>query len=166
MLGTRKMFPFHDVITNSKRHGVLNHRQIDCLFNSVKASIKENTEALHFYGSFVRVIHRSPVDSPRKASNAESVSMPWRHHGNSVAFRMMILIFLCQKLTFFHHALVCPWSHYFATLGHRWLDSSNSIWLNRYLRYPSWRRKPLMKCDELMLLIAILNTGGHITTDV
>ena len=45
----------------------------------VQAQIKENIKALRHRPS-VREIHRWPVNSPQRASNAEIVSIWWRHY--------------------------------------------------------------------------------------
>ena len=68
-------------VTSPEDHGVSHNRQLDSSFHSLfMLTTKEGLTALH-YGSFVRGIHRWPVDSPHKGtSNAESVSMSWLHH--------------------------------------------------------------------------------------
>ena len=56
-------------LTSHERHGVLNQRQLDCLFN-----IKENPRAPH-HRPFVNGIHQWPTNQfpSQKASSAESV---------------------------------------------------------------------------------------------
>ena len=56
-------------VTSRERHGVPNHRKLDCLFNSLFRLITK-TSKFHItdplWWPFVRGIHRSPVDSPHK----------------------------------------------------------------------------------------------------
>ena len=66
-------------VTSHERHGVSNHRQLDCLFNSLYGpTANTNTKALH-YTLRCEGNHRWPTDSPKMAGNSESVSMSWRH---------------------------------------------------------------------------------------
>ena len=62
-------------VTSRERHGLSDHRQLDCLFNTFKLTtnisrhvyIYENNKAPHYW-PFVKGIHRWPVDSPHKGS--------------------------------------------------------------------------------------------------
>ena len=47
--------------------------------------------------AFVRGIHRGPVNSPQMASNAESVSIWWRHHEQKTQ-QNCVHILSCQGL--------------------------------------------------------------------
>ena len=51
-------------MTSHKRHGVLNHRQLVCLFNSWCKHATRKTSKLCIPGPVVRGYHRSPVYSP------------------------------------------------------------------------------------------------------
>ena len=76
---------------NIKPYGVSNHWQTQ-LF--VHANNKETIKGL-YYWPFVRGIHRSPVDSPsQRASNVESISIPWHHHEWLFICCLMCLIVL------------------------------------------------------------------------
>ena len=57
--------------------------QYDCLFNISLGLSSKQENAKVLIKPFVKIISQSPLDSPHKASvngNAESFSMPWRHH--------------------------------------------------------------------------------------
>ena len=47
--------------------------------------------------AFVRGFHRWPVNSPHKGSNAENVSISWRHHVDKLQLWFHLLIFLFIK---------------------------------------------------------------------
>ena len=87
------------IMTSHKRHSVSNLWQLEWLFNSQfrLTTTKQKRESTgHLWVSnaqsankrnkikapriFVRGIHCWPVDSPTRASNAENVSIRWRHH--------------------------------------------------------------------------------------
>ena len=64
---------------HSGRDGVSNHRRLDGLLKHlVKRRSKWHQSPVSL--ALVRGIHRS-VNSPKRASNAENVSIWWRHHG-------------------------------------------------------------------------------------
>ena len=60
--------------------GVSNHQPHDCLLNRLlSADLRKHESSPPL--AFVQVIHRGPVNYPHKrASNAENVSIWWRHH--------------------------------------------------------------------------------------
>ena len=65
---------------HNERDGVSIHQARDCLLNCLfKAQIKETSKPASL--DFVRGIHRSTGEFPaQRASNAENVSILWRHH--------------------------------------------------------------------------------------
>ena len=65
---------------HNERHGVSNHRVLDCLLDRLFRRRSKNTSKLHVTGLCEG---NSPVTGEfpaQKASNAESVSIWWRHH--------------------------------------------------------------------------------------
>ena len=69
------------------RDGVSDHQPYDCSLNCIfKEQIKENSQSAASQAS-VREIHRWPVNSLTKTSNAKNVSIWWRHHVNGKYFR-------------------------------------------------------------------------------
>ena len=68
---------------HKERDGVSNHRHLNCLFNRLFRCRSKKISKLCFS---VGGIHRWPVNFPaQKASNAENVSVWWRHHvGNDI----------------------------------------------------------------------------------
>ena len=61
------------------RDGVSNHLPPDCLLTVYSAADQRKHQSSASL-SFVRGIHRSPVIPVQMASNAENVSIWWRHH--------------------------------------------------------------------------------------
>ena len=53
-------------MTTHERHGVSNHRQIDCLFKSLFNLYAQGINKAPPYWPFVKGIYRSPVDFPHK----------------------------------------------------------------------------------------------------
>ena len=65
---------------HNEHDGASNHQPHDCLLNRLFRRRSKKTSKLRVTG-FVRGIHRWPVNSPAQgASNAENVSIWWRHH--------------------------------------------------------------------------------------
>ena len=62
-----------------ERHVVSNYRSFDYLFNSLCEPIPTKHHNPHYW-SFVTGIHRWPVHSLQRTSNAEKASIWWRHH--------------------------------------------------------------------------------------
>ena len=56
---------YYITVSSNDRHGVANHRSIECLFNSLFRLTTKKHQSSH-YCPFVRGIHRWPVDSPHK----------------------------------------------------------------------------------------------------
>ena len=80
-------------MTSHERHVVSNYRSSDCLFNSLSGPTSKKHQSLHYW-PFVRGIHRWPVNSSHKwPSNAEKVSIWWRHH----AYRLCSIPTICHK---------------------------------------------------------------------
>ena len=76
-------WPESVMITLHWRHnepdGVSNHQPRDCLLNCLFRCRRKHQSSASL--AFVRRIHRGPVDSPhKKASNAENISIWWRHN--------------------------------------------------------------------------------------
>ena len=66
---------------HNERDGVSNHRRLDCLFNCFFRHRSQKTSKLRVLG---RCEENSPVTGEfyaQKASNAEMVSIGWRHYG-------------------------------------------------------------------------------------
>ena len=66
-------------MTSYERHGVSNHRHVDCLSNHF-LRLHQRKHQSPCYCPFVRGIHRSPVDSPYKGAVTATLSIWWRHH--------------------------------------------------------------------------------------
>ena len=77
-------------LRHNGRDGVLNHRRRYCLLNRLfRHRSKKYQSAVSL--AIVRGIHRWPVDI-KKASNAENVSIWWRHHElNSICVRRSVI---------------------------------------------------------------------------
>ena len=90
-------------MTSQDRHCVSDHWQRECMFKittinkkylcyhqPVEADIKGNIGG-PYYWPFVRKIDRWLVDPSKRGSDAESISMSWRHHGHSRACQPPII---------------------------------------------------------------------------
>ena len=77
----------HNVITmmSHEHHGISNHCQLDCLFNSLLMCTTNKTWKHSYHWPFVRGIHWWPVDSPHKGP-VMCRALSWRHHGSSALF--------------------------------------------------------------------------------
>ena len=64
----------HITVMSHERRGVSNHRRIECLFNSLFRLVTKKNQSPRYW-PFVSGIHRW-----QRASNAEYISMSWRHH--------------------------------------------------------------------------------------
>ena len=87
------------------RDGVSNHQLHDCLFNHIlKVLIKENIKAPRSW----LCAENSPVTGEfpaQRASNAENVSIWWRHHVHKIAY--CVLFHLQHRLSFIFST--CRW---------------------------------------------------------
>ena len=80
-------------------HGISDHRQFDCLFNSLFGLYRQNIKALHYW-AFVMVIHWSPVDSHHKGPVIrKAFYISYHHH---------VKWFTCCWLPPHVHHLICP----------------------------------------------------------
>ena len=89
----------HSTAMLHEQHGVSNQRQLE--FCSTAYLCQQNWKMKAPYGSFVKVSHRAPKDSPHKgASNSETVSMSGRLM-NSMMLRHSIKMLYspCQVCT-------------------------------------------------------------------
>ena len=91
----------HDVVSN--------HQPDDCLFNRLFMHRSKKTSKLRVTGPCAR---NSPVAGEfpaQRASNAENVSIWWRHHDQR------IIKILHQQFPYWLMAVMCGW------FGHHWL---------------------------------------------
>ena len=64
----------------NERHGISNHQPLDCLLNaSFRCRFKENIKAPHHW-PLCREFTGDLWFPAQRASNAENVSISWRHH--------------------------------------------------------------------------------------
>ena len=79
---------------HNERDGVANPRRLNCvLTRGVYQRKHESSVSL----AFVRGIHRWSVDFPRKTSDAENVSIWWRHHAYLISRRSRSFVFVLKQ---------------------------------------------------------------------
>ena len=76
-------FPWHIHYNDVIMGGVSNHRRLDCLLNRLFRRRSKKISKLLVTG-ILRGIHRSPS---QRASNADYVSIWWRHHASDLVYR-------------------------------------------------------------------------------
>ena len=64
---------------HNERNGISNHQRLDCSLNPLFRHRSKNTSK-HCVAGLCEGIHRWPVDSPQRVSNAENASIWWHHH--------------------------------------------------------------------------------------
>ena len=89
---------------HNEHDGVSNHQPHDCLFNRLfKAEIKENIKALRLWPLWGEFTGDRWIPAQR-ASNAENVSIWWRHHGMCV---YVLYVVCCVALLYKCMCLKC-----------------------------------------------------------
>ena len=76
---------------HNERLGVSNHRRLDCLLNRLFKRLSKETSKLHITG----LCEGNPLVIggflSQKASDAETVSIWWRHHGRVIRYQWLLL---------------------------------------------------------------------------
>ena len=88
---------------HNERDGVSNHQPYDCLPNRLFRRRSKETWKLRVTGLCVR---NSPVTGEfpaQRASNAENLSIWWRHNGETVTSTLKPV--LCLLMAWYHHLL-------------------------------------------------------------
>ena len=96
--------------------------------------------------AFVKVIHRWPKNSPQRASNAENVSIWWRHHANG-AVQTWLTVFVLFKFYrclfndtyYFYHTCICSvWWAFYNPSTPQWLHFAMlKFWINYFISWVS-----------------------------
>ena len=87
-----KLYHYNDVIMGAIACQITS---LTIVFSTVYLDIDQRKYQSSASLAFVRGIHRRPVNSPQMASNAENVSIWWRHHDSGEVGRSETHWFLC-----------------------------------------------------------------------
>ena len=145
---------------HNESFGVSNHQPHDCLLSRLfKAQIKEKSKlrVTGFCAGNSQVIDEFPT---QRASNAENVSIWWRHHGHRPIFSSSIykLPSVLQQTIFIQrivHRKVCLWSSWwsFTISVEIWMQLHNSIGRIPFHPTLSGQGHPLFLFDHILLSI-------------
>ena len=112
---------------HTERDGVSNHQAHGCLLNRLFRRRLNKTSMIRFTGLCEENSHRRPVNSPHKSSNAENVSIWWRHHG----YRLYIVSALIKVIAEMDYQTMCycHWRLGAAKIspGHKYMTDSLHI---------------------------------------
>ena len=126
-------------VTSHEGHSVLQHRQLDCLFNNFSLATHENSKVQHYW-SFVRRIHRWPVVSPHKRPVIRK-AFPWHDLITCNAYVVLsIHTFLCRFRSEFVNSEVY-FTLWWSLWPHLWLDVI--LWALLSWWYWSWSATPV-----------------------
>ena len=79
---------YNNTMTSHERHVIWDHQSLDCLFNSLTRPTSKKYQSPHYW-SFVRRIHRWPMNFLHKGPvTRKKASIWWRHHDLSISCNM------------------------------------------------------------------------------
>ena len=80
------------------RDSVSNHQPRDCLLNRLNRRRSKKTSKLRVTGLYAGISSETGEFPAQMASNAENVSVWWRHHGNTFPERVAVPIYIPTKI--------------------------------------------------------------------
>ena len=134
---------------HNKRNSVSNHQCPDCLLNRLFRRRSKNTSKLCVTGLCAG---NSPVTGEfpaQRTSNAENVSIQWRHHANNYHHHI--------HTTAIHHPQNLPPTTYYQLI----LATKLIIYIYMYLYHISWYLLFFCRQSTLSLSILLVSIGSH-----